>query len=235
MNLSASYGVQPFVFRGEWHFFKFPFLMFGSIPIWNFWEDRPSDDVLNSLTHDEQALIGTRGQLGLDAFFTINRAFYSSSARPLDEALMFKLVMARTDLYTTIALLKFLPDDLWNAMYHLHQSAEKGLKTFLSARGAADKQLRKQHGHDLVSLLDQCASLDGRFASRRALLPHLAWSNDWRYTPYNFEKERVANMFDCAMILLADVVDALVPGGSTWPSRVHILGEERSTAEPPTS
>lgn len=227
LDLSASYGVKQFVFRGEWHFFKFPLLMFGSIPVTNFWEDRPADSILQTLTKDEKAYIGTGAQLGLDAFFTINQAFFSNRAIPLERALLFRLVMARTDLYTTIALLKFLPSELWNALYHGHQAAEKSLKAYLLSKGVPDEELRKRR-HDLATLLEDCGGYNETIGKRRALLPFMTWKNDWRYTPHDFPKEAVVNMFDCAMILLADVVHALVPSLSTqWPSQVAVLGDSQ--------
>lgn len=220
--------MKPFVFRDEWHFFKFPFLMFGSIPVTNFWEDRPEDSILRTLTEEEKAYIGTGAQLGLDAFATINEAFFSNRPIPLDRPLLFRLVMARTDLYTTIALLKFLPNELWNALYHAHQSAEKSLKACLLSKGVPENDVRR-HRHDLPALLEACAQYDERIGKRRALLPCMTWKNEWRYTPYDFPKEVVVNMFDCAMILLADVVHALLPSSSNqWPSRVPILGDSAS-------
>jgi hypothetical protein len=177
--------------------------------------------VLATVSEEEMATIGGGGQLGLDAFTTINRVFFPTSLATLDRRVLFKLVMARTDLYTTVALLKFMPHELWNALYHGHQSAEKSLKAFLSAKGVTDKAMQREHRHDLGSLLQRCAELDQRFSPREALLPYMAWDSDWRYTPFSFHKQAVVNMFDCAMILLADVVDALAPSPhSAWPSRV---------------
>ena len=220
-DLNHSYGIKPFVFRDEWHFFKLPFVIYGSFPATHFWENRPADAVLETLTDEERALIGTGAQLGVDAFFTINRAFFSNRQSPLDRNVLNRLVMARTDLYTSVALLKYLPSELWNALYHGHQSAEKSLKALLLARGHSDGAMRREHRHDLASLLARCATSDTVFAERAPLLAGMHWENDWRYTPYAFPKQTVANMFDGALILLADVVHSLIPGhGGQWPSRV---------------
>lgn len=220
-DFSASYGIKPFVFRDQWHFFKFPFVMYGSFPSTHFWEQCPDDSVLQTLTDIEKGMIGAGAQLGLDAYFTINAAFFSNRPWPLHQDILFRLVMARTDLYTTVALLKFLPNELWNALYHGHQSAEKSLKALLIARGLTDRTLRREHRHDLATLLERCAGFHPVFAERAVLLPHMKWDNDWRYTPYAFPKQQVVSMFDCAMILLADVVHALLQKDSgNWPSQV---------------
>jgi hypothetical protein len=222
-----NYGSKPFVFRDQWSFFRYPFLFFGSIPVVQFWEDRPEPSVLDALTDEEKAYIGTNGQLGLDAFMTINKAFFPTDRTLLPRHLLFRLIMARTDLYTTVALLKYVPDELWNPLFHAHQAAEKALKVYLLSHGHSSERLRKRHGHNLKTLLADCADHDQRFSRWPPLLESMAWDQDWRYTPYEFPKQVVVNMFDGAIILLADVVDALLPTATGyWPTRVSMRWEQ---------
>ncbi len=92
------------------------------------------------------------------------------------------LTRARQDLAAAETLLSGYPSNNPNCCFHVQQCVEKALKSFLAGRGE-----HLENTHDLVRLLNICASLDNDFTNLYNAVEQLneyavttRYPDDWR-------------------------------------------------------
>src|SRR3989339_56596 len=100
-----NYGVKPFVFRGEFYYFFYPALAFGSgFSFEENWEGGASKDILDSLSMEERGRLEHEFVLGWNCYQKINELFYSRKGESVRKDVAFRLYMSRADLLAVVAL-----------------------------------------------------------------------------------------------------------------------------------